>query len=1382
MELSDILDAKAIQSMMDAFFALENIGMAIVDLRGTVLVATGWQDVCTKFHRVHPETRTHCAESDVALSAGVAPGEFKLYRCKNNLWDMATPIVVGGRHVGNFFLGQFFFDDERPDAELFRAQARRYGFDEAEYLAALDRVPRWSREKVARAMTFYARLATQISEMGYRNLQLAQALARQKRAEEDLRDSKQIIEGIIHAIPARVFWKDRNLTYLGCNEAFARDAGFASPKDVVGKDDFQMGWRDQAELYRADDRQVIESGTPKLLIEEPQTTPDGKTLALLTSKIPLRNAQGEIDGVLGTYLDVTDRKRAEKALHDSEEQYRLLVENAQEAIYVVRNGKVVFANAMFARLADLDMSDVIGTSTEEFVAPEDRAGIRNHHRRLVAGEKPEGPLEIRVRTRKGAERWMSINAAKILWQEQPATLNFATDITERKQDEKALRETEERFQQVAETSKEWIWEMDADGVYTYSNPIVEQILGYKPEELVGKVRFHELFAPSVREEIRKDAAGRAERKEAFRKRVNPVVHKDGHVVILETTGVPILDAEGQLAGYRGADTDVTERIRAEEALQESEIRYRTFINATTDLVFLKDEAFRYLISNRANSDFLGKSEEDVTGRTDFDLMPRKAAECCRASDQEALRQGTSVVSEETVDGRVHQTVKFPVSLPGGRVGVGGFIRDVTGSKQAEEALRKSEAQLSNAMEISHAGHWEYDVAGDTFTFNDNFYRIFRTTAEKAGGYKMSSAEYARRFCHPDDMALVRQETQAAIESTDPNYSRQLEHRILYADGTVGHIAVRFFIVKDAQGRTVKTYGVNQDITAHKEAEQALRDSEARYRSILNAAPDGIVIVSAEGRTHMVSPAAAKMFGFDPNDDLRGLPIDEFIAPEDQERAVSDMARTFEGLMKGPAEYRGHRRDGSPFPMETNTEAIRDAEGKPIQMVAVIRDITERKQAEEALRASRQITEGIIDAIPVRVFWKDRNLVFLGCNQAFARDAGFFDPQDLVGKDDFQMSWRPQAELYRADDRQVIESGQPRLLIEESRTASDGKTLTLLTSKIPLRNAQGEITGVLGTYMDVTERKQAEEKLRASEIRLREIAANVPGVVYQLKINRKGLFEVPFMSAGCERLFGQRLAGLDFAALWFDQMPPDDLAALRQSLAAAAQRMEQWTMEFRLAHPNGSIQWLRGSANPQKLPTGGILWNGVLLDITDLKRAEDQLQESQAFQSLMLETIPSPVFFKDRQGRYRGFNRAFEAFFGKSKDQLIGKTVFDISPPELAKVYYAEDAQLFEKPGVQIYESQVQDAQGVKHDVVFHKASTTDAQGRITGLIGVVHDITERKQAEEQMAAQLEELRRWYAATLDREKRVAELKREVNALAARLGEPPPYAAAVAKAAP
>ena len=151
LELADIIDAPAIQSLMDHCYELVHIPMAIIDLKGKVLVGVGWQDICTQFHRMHPETCKYCIESDTQLTAGVAPGEFKLYKCKNNMWDVATPIIVGGKHVGNLFTGQFFFDDEPLDRELFRAQARKYGFDEAKYLAALEAVPRLSRRSMTRA-------------------------------------------------------------------------------------------------------------------------------------------------------------------------------------------------------------------------------------------------------------------------------------------------------------------------------------------------------------------------------------------------------------------------------------------------------------------------------------------------------------------------------------------------------------------------------------------------------------------------------------------------------------------------------------------------------------------------------------------------------------------------------------------------------------------------------------------------------------------------------------------------------------------------------------------------------------------------------------------------------------------------------------------------------------------------------------------------------------------------------------------------------------------------------------------------------------------------------------------------------------------------------
>ena len=160
--LADLIDVQAVQTTMDSFFALTNIGIGIIDLQGKVLVATGWQDICVNFHRMHPETCRHCRESDTELSAGVQPGEYKEYRCKNGMREIATPIFVEGKHLGNVFLGQFLLEDETPDYDCFRAAARQYGFAEADYLAALDRVPRWSRETVIRTMGFYKNFANLI--------------------------------------------------------------------------------------------------------------------------------------------------------------------------------------------------------------------------------------------------------------------------------------------------------------------------------------------------------------------------------------------------------------------------------------------------------------------------------------------------------------------------------------------------------------------------------------------------------------------------------------------------------------------------------------------------------------------------------------------------------------------------------------------------------------------------------------------------------------------------------------------------------------------------------------------------------------------------------------------------------------------------------------------------------------------------------------------------------------------------------------------------------------------------------------------------------------------------------------------------------------------
>jgi len=194
LELPDIIDIKALQSLMESFQKLTGMVFAILDLKGKILVSAGWQDICTKFHRVHPETSKRCTESDTELTRGVGLGQFKLYRCKNRMWDVSTPLYIGGKHMGNLFMGQFLFTEEEPDRAFFREQARDYGFDEEEYLAALDRVPRWSHATLDTVMYFYSQLADMIAKLSYGNIKLARAMAEKNQLIGQLEESKKAAE------------------------------------------------------------------------------------------------------------------------------------------------------------------------------------------------------------------------------------------------------------------------------------------------------------------------------------------------------------------------------------------------------------------------------------------------------------------------------------------------------------------------------------------------------------------------------------------------------------------------------------------------------------------------------------------------------------------------------------------------------------------------------------------------------------------------------------------------------------------------------------------------------------------------------------------------------------------------------------------------------------------------------------------------------------------------------------------------------------------------------------------------------------------------------------------------------------------------------------
>jgi PAS domain S-box-containing protein len=286
------------------------------------------------------------------------------------------------------------------------------------------------------------------------------------------------------------------------------------------------------------------------------------------------------------------------------------------------------------------------------------------------------------------------------------------------------------------------------------------------------------------------------------------------------------------------------------------------------------------------------------------------------------------------------------------IGALSSARDITDRKRAEEELQATKIQLVNALEIAHLGPWEYDVANDIFTFNDQFYKIFRTTAEQCGGYTMHSAAYARRFIHPDDMYMVGEETRKAIETADPNFNRQIEHRMLYADGTIGHISVRFFIAKDSHGTTVKTYGVNQDITERKQVEEKILLLNERISTATRSAQVGIWDWDVVNNRLEWDDQMYALYGQNREEFagayeawLKGL------HPDDRASCDEESRRALRGEKEYDTEFRVVWSDGSIHFIKANGDVFRDADGKPLRMIGVNYDITDRKQAEDELKRS-----------------------------------------------------------------------------------------------------------------------------------------------------------------------------------------------------------------------------------------------------------------------------------------------------------------------------------------------------------------------------------------------------------------------------------------------
>ena len=276
--------------------------------------------MCTKFHRVHPETARNCTASDLYPSENLKPGEYLAYRCKNGLWDVVTPFFVGSEHLGNIFTGQFFYDDEEVDEEYFLRQAEKYGFEKKEYMEAVRNIPRYSRETIHHLVKFLVKFTSYISKISLMNIRLQEEFKERRLAEEAFGKSEIHLRTLIKTIPDLIWMKDQDGVYLMCNSRFEDFFG-AKEKEIIGKTDYDFVEKEQADFFRRHDKVAMDLGRPSRNEEKVTFAVDGHSEILETIKTPMFLGDDQIAGVLGIGRDMTERKLAEKEKIKFEEQY-----------------------------------------------------------------------------------------------------------------------------------------------------------------------------------------------------------------------------------------------------------------------------------------------------------------------------------------------------------------------------------------------------------------------------------------------------------------------------------------------------------------------------------------------------------------------------------------------------------------------------------------------------------------------------------------------------------------------------------------------------------------------------------------------------------------------------------------------------------------------------------------------------------------------------------------------------------------------------------------------------------------------------------------------------------------------------------------------------
>jgi two-component system NtrC family sensor kinase len=983
--------------------------------------------------------------------------------------------------------------------------------------------------------------------------------------------------------------QDGKFCYVNSN--FPTAIGYTAD-ELVGKDSL--------EIVVPEDREMVRENTIKMLKGEllspyqfKVTCKDGSIVWIMATVKSIRY-QGR-RATLGSYMEITERGRMEETLKENEEKYRELADSITDIFFAMdEHLRYTYWNKASEILTGIRAEDAIGKSLREIFP--DTPGMRNAekvYRNVLKTQQPQtfvNDMDI-----DGRHYIFEISA----YPSRGGISVFVNDITERKQAEEKLEESEQKYRLLFETSPDYIVQLDREGRYLAANPATAKSLGVPLEELVGK---------TVSEVQPQEVA--QYRLKMVRKTLDewqPQIFED------ERAGryfyhifIPMKTSD-QKEAVQGITRDITERRKMEEALRQSEEKYRALFNSTAIGKFVMDaETMKVIMANQAAAKILGfSSVEETIGLNVFDFVfpdDREKAFKLTMEDmfEQDLRQ-THEIRAMTKDGRT-----IWISATGARImhegRLAGLISftDITERKQAVEALRNSEERYRTILEEMEDSYFEVDLAGNLTFVNNSVCRNLGYSREELIGMSYKG------FAVEDDIESVFRVFNEVYRTGVPN--KGFPWRTIRKDGTHGFAETSISLLRNDKGEIIGFRGVGRDVTERKQAEEKLRQSEENYKTLFNSSVVGMYVLDIETmKIVMGNRAAREMVGFSSAEEGIGINPFDFVVPEDREKVIEIAVNEFLQDSRRTCEVHVMDKNGRKRWQSFSIARITH-QGKPASLVSLT-DITERKQAEEKLRQSKENYRALFDSAVIGALVVDaETMKIVMANEATLKMFGFSSPEDGVNPFDFIPPEDRQENL----ERVVVEvfEKDSRKSIDLPVVTKDGKKMWVSVTGARIMH-NGKLAGLF-SFTDITERKKMEEALRQSEENYRTLFDS--SVIGTVLLDTETM-KVVMVNQAALKMFGFSSAGEAFEAKPFDFILPEDKEKYLEIIKTAVfEQNSHEGYQLRAVAKDGREIWIDTTAT-MITHRGKLVALISFADITEQKKQGERLMMTDRLASL-----------------------------------------------------------------------------------------------------------------------------------------------------------------------